>query len=234
LDVSHCPELASLKCDINRLTTLDVSQNPNLKVLACGNNNLASLDVSKNNVLTDLACSNNRLTTLDVGDCPALVYLDCYGNNFSTEAWDALMCSLPDRDVDTGVFHPLFTTENSEVFKAANADNARAKLWHVCYVDTVSWKSGEAIVTTGNFDCATVPVREAVAESALRVWPNPARTELHFSGVSGGNVIVHDLTGRVVWRSEAGRDEVVVNIADWARGMYFVRSGSHTLKFVKE
>ena len=65
-----------------------------------------------------------------------------------------------------------------------------------------------------------------IAANAARRW--------HIAGAEG-MLSVCDLTGRVVWRvGQPVGDEIVVNVADWAKGMYFVRSGCHTLKFVKE
>ncbi len=66
LDVSKNEKLADLWCSQNNLTSLDVSKNPELKELWCSDNNLTSLDVSKNTNLTSLNCNQNRLTSLDV------------------------------------------------------------------------------------------------------------------------------------------------------------------------
>ena len=66
LDVSKNEKLADLWCSQNNLTSLDVSKNPELKELWCSDNNLTSLDVSKNIALQKLACSGNQLTSLDV------------------------------------------------------------------------------------------------------------------------------------------------------------------------
>ncbi|MBO7625601.1 MAG: hypothetical protein J6S82_09925, partial [Bacteroidales bacterium] len=212
LDVRYNTALERLHCDGNSLTSLDVGSNTALTYLRCDKNNISSLDVSGNTLLEELNCYNNSLTSLDVSNSPNLMTLDCSNNSFSTEAWDVLMCNLPELDTN-GAFFPLAVSENGQKFKAANAKNARDKKWVVCYSGT----NDSSIVTTGTFDCATLPVREAVAESVLRVWPNPARTELHFSGVSGENVIVYDLTGRVMYRTDhAGKDEIVVNVVDWA------------------
>ena len=224
----NCPKLTMMTCVNNQLSTLDLSGCPMLEQLICKKNVLKSLILGSG--MKALDCSMNYLTSLDVSNSPNLMTLDCSNNSFSTEAWDVLMCNLPELDTN-GAFFPLAVSENGQKFKAANAKNARDKKWVVCYSGT----NDSSIVTTGTFDCATLPVREAVAESVLRVWPNPARTELHFSGVSGENVIVYDLTGRVMYRTDhAGKDEIVVNVVDWAKGMYFVRAGRSTVKFVKE
>ena len=202
--------------------------------LDCRSNgkNLTGIDIVHNPSLQLLSCPFNSLTRLDVGGCDSLKYLYCLGNPFTTQAFDDIMCKLPAwKDADGAKLHPLENDDdpNYEEFMASNSENAKSKNWSVTY-----WNGNNDIpATNGKFDCAALSVREATAASALRIWPNPARTQLHIAGAEG-ELRVHDLTGRVVYRAEAGNDDIVVNIADWAKGMYFVRSGCHTLKFVKE
>jgi len=231
LDVSHNTELDYLECRGCMLAALDVSHNSKLEYLYCNDNLLTHLDVGNNAALFLLRCSSNRLTDLDVSNNDSLKLLQCYGNPFPTAVYDKIMCELP---VPTGnaTCWPLYDTAdtNRDIFMAANSANATKKGWKVQY-----YKGTVPIpATSGKFDCAALSVREATAASALRIWPNPARTELNISNAEG-EVRVYDIAGRVVWRSEpAGPEEIVLNVAGWAKGMYFVRSGRHTLKFVKE
>jgi hypothetical protein len=228
--------LKQMSCVNNQLTSLDVSGCTALEQLACSRNLLKFLSVGSG--MKKLDCSQNYLTSLYVSQCPKLVVLGCSQNSFGTEAWDALICSLPTVGSGaTGVFYPLTAQENGEAFKAANAKNARNKGWKVCYKVAVdSGAIADTIATFGEHVCGTNPasVSEFAEESGLHVWPNPARTELHIADAAG-KVTVCDLTGRVVWRAEAtGAEELQINIAGWAKGMYFVRAGRSTVKFVKE
>ena len=84
LDVSKNEKLENLYCFGNQLTSLDVSQNVALKYLSCEQNNLSSLDVSKNPALAQLECEQNNLTSLDVSQNAALKYLRCEQNNLSS------------------------------------------------------------------------------------------------------------------------------------------------------
>src|SRR5574344_2784147 len=67
-DLSNFPNLDTLDCSFNSLTSLDVSKNTLLTLLNCNNNKLTSLDVSENTSLTSLYCDNNQLTSLDVSE----------------------------------------------------------------------------------------------------------------------------------------------------------------------
>ena len=206
----------------------------NLFIFSCSNNgsNITSLDVSNNAELVRLVCENNRITGLDLSKNSGLRALACNGNPFTTGAYDDMMCSLPDvTDAGGGALTPLKDSldDRYSTFMAANSANATDKGWRVLYRTGLR----DIPATSGSYGCPGVAVRETTVESAVRVWPNPARTQLHIAGAAG-ELRVHDLTGRVVYRAEAGDDEIVVNIADWAKGMYFVRSGRQILKFVKE
>src|SRR5574344_610698 len=64
-DIANFPNLDTLDCALNSLTSLDVSKNTMLTYLACCHNQLTSLDVSANTSLTQLSCNGNRLTRLD-------------------------------------------------------------------------------------------------------------------------------------------------------------------------
>lgn len=66
LDLSNNSELQFLNCSSNKLTSLDVSNNSGLHDLHCDTNQLSSLDLSNNTVLRSLSCSDNRIFTLDL------------------------------------------------------------------------------------------------------------------------------------------------------------------------
>ena len=84
LDVSKNTVLDTLYCYNNQLTELDVSQNTALQWLSCYNNQLTELDVSKNTLLEYLWCSQNNLTSLDVTQNTALKELSCYDNQLTS------------------------------------------------------------------------------------------------------------------------------------------------------
>ena len=58
--IEYFPNLQTLKCAKNQLTTLDVSKNLKLTTLDCSENQLTSLDLSQNTALTSLNCEGNR------------------------------------------------------------------------------------------------------------------------------------------------------------------------------
>src|SRR5574344_718413 len=83
-DIANFPNLDTLDCSLNSLTSLDVSKNTKLTYLDCFNNQLTTLDVSENASLTTLYCGNNQLTTLDVSKNTKLTALACFGNQLTS------------------------------------------------------------------------------------------------------------------------------------------------------
>ena len=82
--IEHFPNLTTLICYNNQLTSLDVSKNTGLLTLSCYENNLTSLDVSQNTKLEELLCGKNQLTELDVRNNTALWCLSCPENKLTS------------------------------------------------------------------------------------------------------------------------------------------------------
>lgn len=98
LDLSCCPELVYLDCQVNQLESLDLSKTPKLRTLVCnrnklksldmknlsaletidcGTNDLSSLELPVGKTLTSLFCMENKLTSLDLTKCEGLTKLSC-------------------------------------------------------------------------------------------------------------------------------------------------------------
>ena len=83
-EIIFFPNLESLYCGKNQLTSLNLSKNTALKTLYCQNNYLTSLSLSNNTALEYLDCHSNRLTSLDVSNNSALKNLQCYSNKLTS------------------------------------------------------------------------------------------------------------------------------------------------------
>lgn len=79
--IEFFPELVTLICRNNLLTSLDVSSNPKLQTLLCDINRLMDLDLSHNPALTALNCETNQLTRLNLTGCVNLEWLYCRHNH---------------------------------------------------------------------------------------------------------------------------------------------------------
>ncbi|MDY6121513.1 MAG: T9SS type A sorting domain-containing protein [Porphyromonas sp.] len=84
LDLSRCPELVSLDCQVNQLESLDLSKTPKLKVLVCNRNKLKSLELKNHSELKSLDCGTNELTTLELPAGKTLISLFCMENKLTS------------------------------------------------------------------------------------------------------------------------------------------------------
>ena len=81
--IEYFPELKTLICEYNDLSSLDVSKNNKLEELHCDHNKLEKLDVHQNKKLKILWCDSNNLKTLDVSQNRELKELWCGRNQIS-------------------------------------------------------------------------------------------------------------------------------------------------------
>ncbi|MGB0167270.1 MAG: T9SS type A sorting domain-containing protein, partial [Luteibaculum sp.] len=60
----------------------------------------------------------------------------------------------------------------------------------------------------------------------LLVYPNPAKTELHFNlhGNNGAEIKIMEVTGKTVFKQKIGQPSVTLDASNWNRGVYFLRS----------
>lgn len=66
-------------------------------------------------------------------------------------------------------------------------------------------------------------------DDALVVWPQPATTEIHWRAIKAGDVQVIDHRGRIVAH---GPNEGKLNVSDLPSGVYVLRAGSRTARFM--
>lgn len=83
LDVTGFPALEILYCKQNQLTALDLSTSNNLKYLNCDSNQISNLNVSNLSQLEKLECSYNQLTTINTSNLTQLTVLQCTNNQIN-------------------------------------------------------------------------------------------------------------------------------------------------------
>ena len=84
LSIINCPKLVELSCSDNQLTTLDSKNFKQLQYFFCSNNKLTTLDLSNCKELKQFGCNNNLLTSLNVNGFSELTYFACQNNSLST------------------------------------------------------------------------------------------------------------------------------------------------------
>jgi hypothetical protein len=87
-------------------------------------------------------------------------------------------------------------------------------------------------------DCNHV---EEHCNAALQIYPNPTNGELRIGYAISDDVIsdivIYDVSGRAQKtahrKSEIGKSEIEIDVSHLPNGVYFLRAGNRTAKFVK-
>jgi hypothetical protein len=86
--------------------------------------------------------------------------------------------------------------------------------------------------------CFDFDIEEAVLMEKVRISPNPAKDKLTIENgqMPIENVEIFDVAGRSVEThcNASLQGEITINISDLANGMYFLKIGNRTARFVKE
>ncbi len=229
VDVSNNTKLTELFCSMNQLTTLDISQNTKLTRLNCYGNKLTSLDISPHTALAYLDCGSNNLTNLDISHNPELVNIQCYKNKFSTEVFDALFCSLPDREIDDDAQIIPLSDEydaNKGIVEAANKQNATDKNWSVLY-----WLSDNDIETLGDYECGSST--SEVYLSDLILYPNPVTDGFTIETQERGVLEIYSVTGQKVGSVQITNNKQFIDVNNLQSGVYFAKINGRVVKFAK-
>ncbi|MCQ2277312.1 MAG: T9SS type A sorting domain-containing protein [Bacteroidales bacterium] len=101
----------------------------------------------------------------------------------------------------------------------------------------------------GDFGCYfdttfqfTIQHQDGVSEfeRATKLWPNPASNILNieFSGEFSGDILLFDMTGRLLKTTEKESEITSIDVSDLTSGVYFIhfvsQNGTFTKKFVKK
>ena len=107
----------------------------------------------------------------------------------------------------------------------------------------VEFVSDDSITDKGwsfTYTASKAGLAETGAEQ-LRIWPNPAQTELHIENISGasiGEIRLTDLTGRLLQRRTAESGQLTLHVSDLPKGLYLLHirngQGTQVYKFVRK
>ncbi len=112
-DVTDCPNLEYLYCNLTKIETLDLSQNTKLKNLNCYSDQLENLDLTNNIALEYLAFAG-EMETMDFSNNIKLKYLKCNYANLAQIDLSALD-SLEELDIRRLELEELDLTHNKNL-----------------------------------------------------------------------------------------------------------------------
>ena len=76
-------------------------------------------------------------------------------------------------------------------------------------------------------------VREYVENNHLNVYPNPCNTQITVEANIGEPVMVFNTVGKLVYRTIADDNSMILNVSSYPAGLYIVKCGSRTARIVK-
>ncbi|MBO7540764.1 MAG: leucine-rich repeat domain-containing protein, partial [Bacteroidales bacterium] len=173
----------SSRGDINLVKKYDFTSNNAMRVIMCDSNmNCDSILLGSQPALEALTFGHTNLVGIDIDSCPSLNILGCHYTNFSAQAYDELMCRLPERlPTDSAKFFVSDGGNNNAdaSFFASTSQNALFKNW--TFYDR---RSGATTVRTTGANICSVPVRKI----RLKVQPDSVIT-LNFVADSANSPI---------------------------------------------
>ena len=94
--------------------------------------------------------------------------------------------------------------------------------------------SREVLTSTSNIiTIAEVGINESVAAS-IRAYPNPAREYITLEiphELVGETMVIYDVTGREIYRSNTANTTNIINVAIFSSGSYVLRVGNQNVRF---
>ena len=251
LDVSNNMLLKSLNCSSNQLTVLDVSNNTALQFLGCVNNQLTVLDVNNNMLLKNLGCNHNQLTTLNVSNSKTLVTLYCYNNHLTaldlsglnvleyfsgdtqtvsltlSQNGDNYQTTLP---LNAPVFGEAAITYTEGLLQS-NSNSVMSTFFAV--------ETGHATFILSGTMSFTYSGDVGIAEvhsSSMVLYPNPTKDVLIIKNeeLRIENYNIFNVSGQVLIQGALSGETTVIDVKALPSGMYFIKIGNTTGKFIKE
>lgn len=101
---------------------------------------------------------------------------------------------------------------------------------------TVNMKAGDDVkdITRISFDMVD-GIKNLKVESSIFIFPNPVKEIITVSGVKKGSTInMYDLNGGLLKTIPAQENATNINVSSLQQGMYLLRVGEQTIKFVKQ
>ena len=101
--------------------------------------------------------------------------------------------------------------------------------------------SGQAVMLGGYIVTSEVVIEPKTginnfsSEAAFSIYPNPANNILNIISENANELItISDISGKIVYSEKTSDKQSSINISQLSAGMYIIRIGSKTAKFVKE
>jgi len=257
LDVSKNTALTSLFCYNNSITGLDLSKNTELSGLNCAGNSIGVLDVSKNTALQYLDCHSNHLPLSELFKLSEQLkgYVDDGTlEDYACLGWQTLppmtVKTNTEQFADQSAFGGKFTEYAITPATGYTITNGKLTFTKIGVYEVTM--TNAAILSNTSYP-ADVSVKITVTDTGegieqltidngeLKIYPNPTTGQLHIGYAICDNaicdIVIYDIMGRRVMtiahpplRGGLGG----LDVSSLPSGVYFLKIGDKTAKFVKQ
>lgn len=149
-----------------------------------------------------------------------------------------------------GSFEETLIIENSTV-KATGPSGSICHLQNITLTDCKITQPAGAVIGTSNYTLAITHngllvtseviiepetgINNFNSEAAFSIYPNPATNLINIISENANEIVtISDISGKIVYSEKTSDKQSSINISQLSAGMYIIRIGSKTAKFVKE
>jgi hypothetical protein len=252
-----------LECPDNQMIDLDLTASPALRILNCSNNCLTALHISENTALMDLSCYNNCLQLSDLYNITKKmdnqsqkqlgtqrlarmeIAVDGSVNFFMQEKFNGIRSTFTVEENGLPVSFNDYAIANG-VISFFKKGIYTITITHPAIVSNPSYPT-KAIV---DVYVGVVGIENHYQEvNTIKIYPNPTNGQLRIANyeLQNENIEFFDVVGQKVYevrgtgyeeqdntRYQEPRTSYLIDVSHLANGLYFLKIGNRTARFMKE
>jgi len=136
----------------------------------------------------------------------------------------------------------LFSIESDATIDAPEnpaKDGFSFEGWYVDSLYTAEWDFATSTVVSdttlyAKWNADIVESINAPTNAGVNIFPNPATDKIFIKGIlQGEKIVITDISGKTLI-SETANDEAIISVSSLAKGLYLIKTGNNTTKFIKE
>lgn len=184
-------------------------------------------------VLNAIAAEDSRLTI--IGGAPSNI-------TYQDDVYDLTMCTNPnaewgddDYDIPMFGFNGVMGQVSFSAQSIVNGDIVKVGGYACAFMSDdwtgISWTT--PVIPASDPNGGNSSIDNYTSNNTLNVYPNPCQSAIYMDVEQGEVIALFNAEGMMVSQKVADSEQVSFNMQSYASGIYFVKSGSQTVKVVK-
>ena len=71
-------------------------------------------------------------------------------------------------------------------------------------------------------------------DNQIKIYPNPTNKFINIDNIQNSEINIYDINGKLIYKQFINENKLVLDIKDWANGIYFIKTQSDTKSFIKK